>query len=701
MYVRNAGDGYMENNELQLWKQRITRAESVQQKMHDIWKNSIDLYNCVFFDKLYGGFDSERVDVNFANWYIDNVIPMVYFRDPFIFVHPKNDKYSSFAETMETVINSEWSRLDMKQQMKRVILSACLTTPGWIKVGYTAKIGQDVAKIEEIKQKGLIKEIKDTLKGIFKKPEESITPEEQGVLNEFIEEESIFANWVPSWNILIPEGYHLLSDMPYLIEVEKLPKLDFLSNPLYKNKELAVTASATTSSDEIGGKQLRRPTYNKLTPASAGSGDDETATVTLYHIWDRRTKKRFTLTKSAFDVHFEGDWCYETHGFPYEPLMFTETLPTNEDSNPYPPNLLQPILPQILEQSMIRSQMVKWRKRASAIILAQKGLATEEDMKQLEDSEALQIMYVNNLAAFNMTQAPPLPNGVFDVDAVIKEDLQMGTNMGQMMFAAQKGTRTATQATIAQSGIQLKSSARVDTVEDATKKIARKLCMLAWEFYDKDKVSEIIGNEVTDQMWIPLPEDKQERIRIINSLQLRIDAGSAAPPKDETVDRKQILDMSSIVMTIAPERINKGEFVKQLLKKFKFTKELDKIVISGDEDEKKIAEEENQLMAQGMMQLAHPNDNHELHIQVHQQMAGQPIVDQHILLHAQLLGAKTGKDLVGGSGGQSGVGNKPQQGDMRPPMKSTNPDQVRQAAPTTASVSQSAQNIGPGSKGGK
>ena len=60
-------------------------------------------------------------------------------------------------------------------------------------------------------------------------------------------------------------------------------------------------------------------------------------------------------------------------------------------------------------------------------------------------------------------------------------------------------------------------------------------------------------------------------------MQIRIDAGSTAPPKDETVDRKQILDFASIVMTIAPDRIKKSEFVEQLAKKFKFAPDLSRI----------------------------------------------------------------------------------------------------------------------------
>jgi len=47
-------------------------------------------------------------------------------------------------------------------------------------------------------------------------------------------------------------------------------------------------------------------------------------------------------------------------------------------------------------------------------------------------------------------------------------------------------------------------------------------------------------------MWPDLPENQAERRRVMNSeIQFRIDAGSAAPPKDETVDKKQLLDFAS------------------------------------------------------------------------------------------------------------------------------------------------------------
>jgi hypothetical protein len=592
-----------------------------------------------------------------------------------------------------------WGKLEMKQQFQRVIMSATMMPPGWIKVGYTAKIGQDVAKMEEYRQKSIIKDLKDAITGVFKKKKEEDTPEEQGVLSEFIEEESVFAQWVPSWNILMPEGYQLFSQMPYLIEIEDIAKIDFDRNPFYNNKDKA-KQSRSLSIDESGGENLRTATYNRTGSNSAGADDDETKIIRLYHVWDRRTNKRLVLSKESDQEHFEGDWSYDMHGFPYEPLYLNETLPSLDKSNPYPPNLIIPILPQVIEQSNLRSQMVKWRKRASAIIIAGPE-ANEGDMRQLTNSEAVQVIKLSDPTQFTMQQTPALPAQVFEVGDVIKEDLQMGTNMGQMMFAAQSGTRTATQANIGQSGLQLKTSAMVDKVEDFTKRVARKLCQLMWEFYDKEQIGELVGEgEITDEMWIPLPDDLRERRRLINSeIQFRIDAGSAAPPKDQTVDNKQLIDVVSVIANIMPERLNKEELGKQLIKRMKFDK-MQKIIIGNDDEEKQAADEETQLMLKGAPQVVSPNQNHHIHIQEHQQAAGHPLVDKHILEHGKKLGiVPQGKG--GGQGGNQSEqqGGGPQSGDVRPPKQSTNPEINRQGIPSAAGMAQSANNLGAGSTG--
>lgn len=270
--------------------------------------------------------------------------------------------------------------------------------------------------------------------------------------------------------------------------------------------------------------------------------------------------------------------------------------------------------------------------------------------------------------------------------------------MGQIMFQPQEGQRTATQAQIAQSGLQLKVSAKQDAVEDFTVVIARKIIQTAWQFFDKEQVQELIGEVVSDVMWPELPKDRKERRRMINNMKIFIDSGSAAPPKDETVDRKQLLDAISIANAIAPEVIKKDATVSAIFKKFKFEKDIEKLVITNDDGERQAAIEENQLMSTNIPCIVSPNNNHIVHLEEHAKAPVTTARDQHMLEHAKFGG------LLPGASGSASEGNAqasqqaggPQQGDTRAPMQSTNPEIVRQGIPSANRVNASVQDKGPG-----
>ena len=437
-----------------------------------------------------------------------------------------------------------------------------------------------------------------------------------------------------------------------------------------------------------GGKEITKVGYEDN---SATNEDNDI--IRLYHVWNRRGQKRMTLSLRSEDPHFEGKWPYDMEGFPYLPLVFDESLPTDQQSNPYPPNCLKSVMPQIIEMSNLRTQMTKWRKRASVYIMCQKGLLTEDDMQQITETEGLQVVSISNIAAVQMQQGPSLPNEVFTVEAAIMKDLQMGTSMGQIMFAPMPGQRTATQATMAQGGMQLKSQSRIDCIEDFTVREARCIAQLTWQFYDKKKVEEIIGEPVSENMWPTLPKDPKERRRVIQAeLQFRIDAGSTAAPKDETVDKKQFIDAASVLMTICPERVKKDEFAKIFAKKFKFTKDIDRIIITNDDAEREAADQETKLLNSDVPCVVSPNNNHKIHMEVHMQ-GGKPthVMDIHLLDHGKFLGVSPGGDKGGG-----GDSSAPQSGDIRPPMKSSNPDIARKGNTSAGDIQQSVQNKGPG-----
>ncbi len=676
------------------WKGKVKETEGVQSEMHKEWNTAIDLYNCKYTNQNEA-YDPERVDVNFVNWYVTNLEALSYFRDPYIFFKPKTDSYERFCETLEKVVNSEWKRLNLKEEFKYVISSGLLTSPGWLRVGYTAKIGQDEAKHEELKEKeetkSLVNNIKDVLMGKQTKEEEYKCEAEQGVLNANIQEESIFVTHISSFNILVPPGYSRFKDMPYIVQYEKMTMRDFINNSDYINKDnIRTTYEAQSQSDAT---RLQKVPYD--TSTTPVNNNSELSTITLYHIWDRRSQRRMTLSMLGDEWHREGDWPYDFLGFPYEDCMFDRNIAGKEKANFYPPNCVRPILPQVIEQSNIRTQMSRWRKRSSAIILAQRDMLTEQDMNQLENSDALQIAYVSNIAAVQMTQTPALPNQIFEVGGEIQQDLQSATNMGQLMFAPQPGQRTASQAKIGQQGLQLKISAKQDVIEDLTVRTARKMAQLAWQFYDRDKIEEIIGETVSEEMWPDLPEDKEERRKIIRNMKVFIDAGSAAPPKDETTDRKQLLDAISVMSTIAPERLKKDEVLKAMIKKWKFEKDVDKLVMTNDDEEEKCAEEETGFLEANHPCIVSPNNNHQIHLGVHAKAKTTPALAQHILDHAKFAGL-----LPGAQGKGSEGGDKPQKGDQRPPMQSSNPEIVRQSTPTMGHIMGTGQNKGPGSAGG-
>lgn len=680
------------------WKAKVKEAEGVQGEVHKEWNVAIDLYNCKFSSVDTSYIDSERVEVHFINWYVTNLIPLCYFRDPYIFFKPKTDSNERFCETLEKVINSEWKRLDLKGQFKDVIMSGLLTSPGWIKTGYTAKIGQDEAEHEENKDKEEAKSFTDNIKNILMgteaKEKKSINVEAQGVLNYNIQEESVFATWIPSWNILIPPGYHRMADVPYMIQYEKMSIQDFIANPDYKYKDnIRTTYEAQAVNDS---KRLQTVPYDtSVTPANNKS---ELSTITLYHIWDRRSQRRMTLSMQGEEWHREGRWPYDFDGFPFDDCMFDKTLPGKEKANPYPPNCVRPILPQVLEQSNIRTQMSRWRKRSSGIILADKGSLTEQDMNQLEATDAMQIVYISDITKVQMSQSPALPQQIFEVGAEIQQDLQSATNMGQLMFAPQPGQRTASQAKIGQQGLQLKISAKQDVIEDLTVRVARKLAQLAWQFYDRKKVEEIIGEPVSEQMWPDLPEDREERRKIIRNMKVFIDAGSAAPPKDETTDRKQLLDFLSFAGAFAPERLKKDEILKAGIKKWKFEKDVDKLVLTNDDDETKCAEEETKMLEANIPCIVSPNNNHQIHLGVHAQGQKTPALAQHILDHAKFAGLLPGAQGEGSQGGKAKA--KPQAGDKRMPQQSLTPELTRQRTPSAGHIMGEGQNRGAGAVGG-
>src|SRR3990167_560082 len=136
--------------DIPLWHGRINKALSLQGSRHTEWKQNIDFYTGDWF-KNNIDYDPERIEVSFVFSFVKTLIPAIYYKDPYIFAKARSSLYQMFGETMEEVINYTWNDLKLRQEIKFAVLDSILSPPGWIKLGYNADFGEDVAKLKDSK----------------------------------------------------------------------------------------------------------------------------------------------------------------------------------------------------------------------------------------------------------------------------------------------------------------------------------------------------------------------------------------------------------------------------------------------------------------------------------------------------------------------------------------------------------------------
>ena len=651
------------------WQGRVSRAETYLNARRKERLASVRLYTGTFFGDPINN-NPDISEVNFLYEFCDVMISAIYARNPYIFCRAISAKWVSFAETMETAINYYFNELNFKKKEQSCILDGILQPPGWIGCGYTYIN-------EKSKLKREIEEEFPELKGIGKKEK---VESEIGMFDETVKMDDVFMEQISSWEIMFPEGYHDIRQSPYMIRKQKITLEDLFSNPMYSDSKYRIRSGVNAT------RQQAPKIWNMNADVSPISGRDydgidlEQVSVDLFHIWDRRSMKRFTIARNFDEVLFERDWEYLSEGFPFFPLIFNEVPATDENCNAYPMSDVVPMFPQLKELSLISSSMLKHRKRAGTLLIGQQGSLSEKEAAEIQSSGDMDLVLLKNISeqALRVFSPPALPSDFYNLRNIVLEDLLRISGYTQLLGYT-KDVNTATESENVRAGSVLRQSRRVDVVEEHTKQIAMYFAGLLWQFKTRKQISEIIGEEVNEEMWPDLPDDMNEARRILQKqLNFRIDAGSTQPPKDKAVERKQWENIAGVIKANFPNRIKDDAFLSQWLKKNDF-KDIEKIVITNDEAEIAAAQKENKLLLQGMEQVVSPNENHMLHLQVHSQiyqtpgLQSTPQMDAHIDAHAKFMEMNSPKA-------------NPQRGDSKLSSQTTTPDSLRGGVPEFADI---------------
>lgn len=666
--------------DIPLWLQRINRTEQLQSEKREERLQAIKLYTGTFFGKPTDT-RTDRSEVNFLYEFVDVMISSIYARNPFIFCRALSSKWSSFAESMQTAINHYWKDKEAKKKFKLAIKDAILQPPGFMMAGYMLITEKNQFK------KDLEKEFPE-LKSVKKERTES----QQGISDETIKDDDVFLSHVSSWNVLWPDGYHDIRQCPYMIIKEQTTLEDVLANPMWKDSKYDIQSGGVS---HVAKKPTTFKMNDPVPPISTtytGQTDKETIPIVLYHVWDRRGMQRFTLAQNFYKDTLKGPdlWEYLPDGFPVFPIIFNDIPQTNEKANSYPLSDVVPMLPQLKELSLISSAMLRHRKRSGTVIMAEENSIEDTQASNIQNASDVDLVFVRDINKVQGFTPPALPRDFYNMREVILQDLLRISGFNQLLFS-QRGIETATESENVREGARLRQSHKVDVIEDVTISVARYLSGLIWQYKDRREIEEIIGEPLSEEMWPSLPRfsngdiDEKEARRIIQKeIFFRIDAGSTRPPKDEAIERKQYMDFVGILKANFPGRFKEDLILKQILKKFDF-KDIENTIISFDEEEIKVAQQENKLLLQGIPQVVGPNENHMLHLKVHSQAEGNatikvtPEMDNHILQHVQFMEQ------------QQGV--LPQEGDSKVSPRTTTPDLRRQGVTEFADIQGAIKNI--------
>lgn len=631
----------LDKNELMLWRRRIQQDEAAQAEYHPRWRRAIRLFDTSYWDDLVRQ-NKELVAVNYSTTFITTLVSAVFARAPKWRIEAKRPgKFYRFAETMTVLMEQFKDEAKLKDLAIRCVVDAATCNIGWAELGFFPSVKEAVPQPELGEDEaGLTRRMKQLLTKLVQPELEESAP--QGELHQQKQEGQFYLIRRSPWDVLVPTGYYEYEALPYLIVRERMSWGDFKVNPSYKNQDrigVLAARAVTRGRERIRTSQYGFPSvYNGKRPSSLSERDPDRQ-IELFHVWDRRGGSVFTISETSDMPHREPSaWPYLAEGFPQIPLQFNYVpeIPDERD-NFYGFSDVDPIISQVLEKSDLRTQQSAIRRRAIVKVFVQQGSATESQLMKL-GSPDVEIIPVQNIQAIQVSPPIQMPPAVLEMEDRIDSDLSRDSGMSLLLSDAQQQGKIerATVANLAQQTTNIKTSYKVDRIEAWVKAIGRFQTGIFWQFLSRDEVGERLGHLPEPEEWIDLPSNITLAKQWINrELFLNVEAGSTKPLTVDVLERDNFMNSLTIIQQVSPALFKQLErqFISVLVKKFN-EPALEALVLSAlDPEEEQSAMMENQLLMQGMPQVVGPHDDHETHLQVHQQLMQHPLVAAHIQAH--------------------------------------------------------------------
>lgn len=476
------------------WWDKLTAAEANQKEFAETGKRMIKYYEANYYKNFNDNMSMlDRVYVNILFEFVKVMVPFLYARDPEVICKPKKPGLEPISKFMQQVLQYSIRELDLKKTSKRVLLDALL--PGWgiYRLGYSFQ--QAESAIDPNRFKNLKPEEQEVLLANPKNKDR-----QEGDPYVFAQIKQDLA-WVVRWPW-----------ERFLIDPEATSPTD-----LSDAKWIAFKSLATKDT-------LKQEGVEEVKAEKAG---DKGATI--YDVWHRLSRKRYIFLEGEDEPVKEEEfpkWC-ET--FPCVVMAFNEVpdkaLPVCDGAM---------IESQIREKNYIRSQQVMHRRRFNRKYAVENNAMNPEEISKFEANVDGSLIKVNDQNKIPQPiQDAPLPADVYQVEARIDQDIARLTGAQEIQRgAAMLREQTATEASIMDQRLQLRTSERQDVVENTIQDVIRILAKIIQCEYDFPHYAQIVGEDGVPQMRSYTKEE------LFGEFDIEIHVGSMLPVNRQLMIRQ-------------------------------------------------------------------------------------------------------------------------------------------------------------------
>lgn len=429
------------------WMKRINRSLKYRDQVRDDqnWKRIHEEYKGKY-SVSSGGVNAPPINLVYG--YVHTAIPRIYFRDPHMTINPKGSDSIMGARILELSVGYIFRELNLKNEVRRLLLDAFLIGHGWFKYGYIGQMGQTISEV----------------------PDDA---------SEYIKDEEIFVAYVPYEDVVFDAS--MSQDPPHdcrwIAHRIIRPLSEFKADANYANT--GKLRSNVTTRDSRGEK------------ADDSLKDNDLDLFEFWEVHDKDTNAIYCVCDGTDRYLRETPNGYEMKGLPFS--MFKLNPVPGE---PYPLSDIYIIEAQILERVKLRAAQINHIKRWSRQISIEEGSMTKEEMEKFAQGVD------GAVTQRKPRSAPPTPiqyadmqKESFQIDALIQQDIDavIGQNEVDRGGVAKTDTNTKFELQAQQAGSGIRQAQRQDLLEDFLEEVTMKVIALIKQFQTTPRYVRITG----------------------------------------------------------------------------------------------------------------------------------------------------------------------------------------------------------------